>query len=67
MLADDWPTLEVLGLRYVHLVLEHHGGNKTHAAKTLGVDRTTLRRILARERAKSVAALRYRSFAITRA
>ena len=49
--ADDpaeMPTLEVLERRYVHKVLEAVGGNKTRAAKVLGVDRRTLYRKLDR-------------------
>jgi DNA-binding NtrC family response regulator len=58
MLTEDWPTLDVLRLRYIARVLEHNGGNKTRAADMLGIDRRTLNRILARERAKAAAAAR---------
>jgi DNA-binding NtrC family response regulator len=61
MLADDWPTLDVLRLRYIAQVLERSGGNKTRAADVLGIDRRTLNRILARERAKAAAAARFRA------
>jgi hypothetical protein len=60
MLTHDWPTLDVLRLRYIARVLERNGGNKTRAADMLGIDRRTLNRILARERAKAAAAARYR-------
>jgi predicted DNA-binding protein (UPF0251 family) len=58
MLTQDWPTLDVLRLRYIAQVLERNGGNKTRAADMLGIDRRTLNRILARERAKAAAAAR---------
>lgn len=45
-----WPSLESLRLQYIHRAIEHVGGNKTHAATLLGIDRRTLNRILARER-----------------
>lgn len=50
-LAEDWPTLEVLDRRYIDLVLDKTGGNKTRAAEVLGIDRRTLSRIFAREKA----------------
>jgi len=40
------PTLEDLERRYVQSVLKAVGGNKTHAAQVLGVDRRTLYRKL---------------------
>ncbi|APR87488.1 hypothetical protein A7982_12837 [Minicystis rosea] len=46
----DWPTLDVLRLRYIHRAIQHMQGNKTRAAQLLGIDRRTLNRILARER-----------------
>ena len=55
-LDDDWPTLAVLSRRYIGRALEHTSGNKTRAADLLGIDRRTLNRILARERAKQAAA-----------
>jgi ActR/RegA family two-component response regulator len=58
-LADptgDWPTLGVLRLRYIHRAIEHTNNNKTRAAELLGIDRRTVNRILARERAKRRAA-----------
>ena len=48
MLTHDWPTLDVLRLRYIARALEKNGGNKTRAADMLGIDRRTLNRILAR-------------------
>jgi DNA-binding NtrC family response regulator len=50
-LADDWPTLSVLERRYIDRVLSRTGGNKTRAAEVLGIDRRTLNRMFARERA----------------
>jgi DNA-binding protein Fis len=44
----DWPTLDELSLRYLHRVIEHAQGNKTKAAETLGRDRRTVNRILAK-------------------
>ena len=55
-LGADWPTLAVLSRRYIDRALEHTGGNKTRAADLLGIDRRTLNRILARERARNAAA-----------
>ena len=60
MLTNDWPTLDVLRLRYIAQVLERNGNNKTRAADMLGIDRRTLNRILARERAKAAAAAKFR-------
>ena len=51
----DWPTLAVLSRRYIDRALTRTGGNKTRAADLLGIDRRTLNRILARERAKKSA------------
>ena len=50
-LADDWPTLQVVERRYIDRVLSRTGGNKTRAAEVLGIDRRTLNRMFARERA----------------
>jgi DNA-binding NtrC family response regulator len=50
-LADDWPSLAVLERRYIDRVLSRTGGNKTRAAEVLGIDRRTLNRMFARERA----------------
>ncbi|HEY8040848.1 MAG TPA: sigma-54 dependent transcriptional regulator [Polyangiaceae bacterium] len=50
-LADDWPSLSVLERRYIDRVLSRTGGNKTRAAEVLGIDRRTLNRMFARERA----------------
>jgi hypothetical protein len=46
-IAEDWPTLDALSLRYVHSVLAHTRNNRTRAAKVLGVDRRTVNRLLA--------------------
>jgi len=50
--VEDWPTLDVLRLRYIHRAISHMNNNKTRAAELLGIDRRTLNRILARERAR---------------
>jgi two-component system response regulator AtoC len=50
-LAEDWPTLAVLERRYIDRVLSRTGGNKTRGAEVLGIDRRTLNRMFARERA----------------
>ncbi len=57
-LDADWPTLAVLSRRYIDRALHHTSGNKTRAADLLGIDRRTLNRILARERARKAAAAR---------
>jgi two-component system response regulator AtoC len=52
VIATDDPTdlvpLEEVEKRYILRVLEAHGGNRTEAAKTLGLDRKTLYRKLLR-------------------
>jgi|CZKU01.1.fsa_nt_gi two-component system response regulator AtoC len=53
-LADDWPTIAVLERRYIDRVLSRTGGNKTRAAEVLGIDRRTLNRMFARERASQL-------------
>jgi two-component system response regulator AtoC len=55
-LSDDWPTLGVLERRYIDRVLSRTGGNKTRAAEVLGIDRRTLNRMFARERAAAAIA-----------
>ncbi len=50
-LAEDWPSLDVLTRRYIDRVLSRTSGNKTRAAEMLGIDRRTLNRMFARERA----------------
>ncbi|MDP9148379.1 MAG: sigma-54 dependent transcriptional regulator [Myxococcota bacterium] len=51
LLAEDWPSLDVLTRRYIDRVLSRTSGNKTRAAEMLGIDRRTLNRMFARERA----------------
>ena len=46
--AEELVTLEELGQRYLKRVLTLLAGNKTRAAKILGVDRRTLYRMLER-------------------
>jgi two-component system, NtrC family, response regulator AtoC len=46
--ADEIVTLDELERRYVGRVLEMVGGNKSSAARVLGLDRTTLYRMLDR-------------------
>ncbi|HYY93027.1 MAG TPA: sigma-54 dependent transcriptional regulator [Pyrinomonadaceae bacterium] len=43
-----WPTLNELERRYVARALSHTGGNKLAAARLLGVDRNTLKRMIER-------------------
>jgi two-component system response regulator HydG len=45
---EQMLTLEELEQRYIERVLKAAGGNKTHAASVLGIDRRTLHRKLAR-------------------
>lgn len=56
-LDTDWPQLAVVERRYIDRVLQHTGGNKTRAAEVLGIDRRTLSRLFARERAQGLASL----------
>ena len=46
--SEPWPTLDEVERLYLLRVLEHTGGNKSQAAEILGVDRKTLRRMIAR-------------------
>jgi hypothetical protein len=41
----DWPTLDLLSVRYVGRVLDHVNDNKSRAAQVLGVDRRTVSRL----------------------
>jgi DNA-binding protein Fis len=50
-MSEEWPTLALLSRQYIDRVLQHTGGNKTRAAVVLGIDRRTLNRMFARERA----------------
>lgn len=49
-LAAEGLDLAELERRYITLVLERFEGNRTHAARALGIDRTTLWRRLQAER-----------------
>jgi DNA-binding NtrC family response regulator len=46
--GKEWPKLAEVEGRYVSRVLEHTGGNKQSAARLLGVDRNTLKRMIER-------------------
>lgn len=48
-LAGDLPTLGELSRRYASQILQRAGGNKSEAARLLGVDRKTLYRLLGPE------------------
>ncbi len=50
---EEMITLAELERRYVHQVFAQVDGNKSHAARILGVDRRTLYRIFDREKAAS--------------
>jgi DNA-binding NtrC family response regulator len=45
-LSDDFPPLDELSRRYAQQVLQHTAGNKSEAARILGVDRKTLYKLL---------------------
>lgn len=45
-LTEDFPSLEELSRRYATQALQHTGGNKSEAARILGVDRKTFYRLL---------------------
>jgi DNA-binding NtrC family response regulator len=47
-LLSDRPTLDQLKRRYIHRVLQESGGNVSHAAATLGIDRRSLYRMMQR-------------------
>jgi Nif-specific regulatory protein len=47
-LLQEELTLDELDERYIHAVLERSGGNKSQAARLLGIERTTLDRRLKR-------------------
>jgi two-component system response regulator AtoC len=48
MKGTQWPTMSEVEGRYVARVLAHTGGNKLFAARLLGVDRNTLKRMIER-------------------
>lgn len=47
-IITDRPTLEELERRYLELVLSEQGGNRRAAADTLGINRRTIQRMLAK-------------------
>jgi two-component system response regulator AtoC len=49
LVGGEFPSLAELEQRYIHHVLESHGGNKRRAAATLGIGRRTLYRRLGLE------------------
>ncbi len=59
-LGKDWPTLDLLSLRYIRAVIEQQQGNQARAAEVLGVDRRTLSRVLAKARSGRVPAMQTR-------
>jgi hypothetical protein len=59
-LARDWPTLDVLSLRYIRVVIERQQGNQARAADILGVDRRTVTRVLAKVRSGRVPSMQTR-------
>jgi hypothetical protein len=54
---EDWPTLDLLSLRYIRRVLGHVNGNQSRAASLLGVDRRTVSRLIAEGRRGVVPAM----------
>ncbi|MBL8622918.1 MAG: sigma-54-dependent Fis family transcriptional regulator [Myxococcales bacterium] len=52
--VTEWPTLEELERGYLDRVLTHVGGNRSAAARLLGIDRRTLMRKLAARRGEAV-------------
>jgi transcriptional regulator of acetoin/glycerol metabolism len=42
--TDSFPTLKEVEIAHIRAAFEHAGGNVTHAAKLLGVNRRTLYR-----------------------
>jgi DNA-binding NtrC family response regulator len=46
--GKEWPTMSEVEARYVARVLAHTRGNKLFAARLLGVDRNTLKRMIER-------------------
>jgi hypothetical protein len=61
-LGNDWPTLDLLSLRYIRAVIEQQQGNQARAAQVLGVDRRTLSRVLAKVRSGRIPAMQTRRY-----
>jgi ActR/RegA family two-component response regulator len=61
-LGNDWPTLDLLSLRYIRAVIEQQQGNQARAAEVLGVDRRTLSRVLAKVRSGRIPAMQTRRY-----
>jgi DNA-binding NtrC family response regulator len=57
---EDWPTLQEFQRRYVERVLAHTHGNRTYAAKLLGINRRSISRMFARERSGSSCRIRFK-------
>jgi DNA-binding NtrC family response regulator len=49
-ITADRPTMDELQRRYLQLVLTESGGNRRTAARTLGLDRRTIQRLIAKYR-----------------
>jgi hypothetical protein len=61
-LGNDWPTLDLLSLRYIRAVIERQQGNQARAAQVLGVDRRTLSRVLAKVKSGRIPAMQTRRY-----
>lgn len=51
---EEWPPLKAIEARYVGSVLAHTKGNKQAASRVLGIDRTTLDRMIKKHRINHV-------------
>jgi hypothetical protein len=61
-LGNDWPTLDLLSLRYIRAVVDQQQGNQARAAQILGVDRRTLSRVLAKVKSGRIPAMQTRRY-----